>query len=164
MFHCYQVMIFVKLVQRSLYLIVISVRGVFPMDVLSCPDWESYSFNSAASLVSICCFSLWPGGLKVSALPFPLSFFSGNAMHSWCIWAFYSVRYFIYGQFQMAYVFSFVKMQYVLVQFDTRMFTDVFPLLLCMPFMMLIFGSFPFVESWSLIKYVICLPIVHPWF
>ena len=35
--------------------------------------------------------------------------------------------------------------------------------MLCMPFMMLILGSFPFVESSSLIKYAICPLMVCPW-
>ena len=50
--------------------IVISVRGVVPIEVSSCINWESYSFNNVVSLVSTCCFNLWWGGLKVSSSSF----------------------------------------------------------------------------------------------
>ena len=43
-----------------------------------------------------------------------------------------------------------------------KVFTDVFPFMLCMPFIMFILGSFPFVESCSLIKYDVCPLIVWP--
>ena len=42
------------------------------------------------------------------------------------------------------------------------MFTDVYPFMLCIPFMMFIFGSFPFVKSLLLMKYAICALIVCP--
>ena len=40
------------------------------MEVSSCANWESYSFNNSVSFVSICCFSLWQGALKMSGLTF----------------------------------------------------------------------------------------------
>ena len=50
--------------------IVISVRGVVPMEVSSCANCGSYSFSSSVGFVSIFCFSLWWGGLKMSGLTF----------------------------------------------------------------------------------------------
>ena len=35
--------------------------------------------------------------------------FCGNAMHCWCIWILCRFWYFLYGWFQMAYIFSFVE-------------------------------------------------------
>ena len=50
--------------------IVISVRGVVPMEVSSYANWELYSFSGSVSLVSTFCFSIWWGGLKVSSSTF----------------------------------------------------------------------------------------------
>ena len=62
-------MFVVKLVQVPVA-IVISVKGVVPMEVSSCANCESCSFSSSVSFVSIFYFSLWWGGLKVSGSTF----------------------------------------------------------------------------------------------
>ena len=41
---------------------VISVKGVVPMDVSSLANWEVYCFRSASSQGSIFGFILWQGG------------------------------------------------------------------------------------------------------
>ena len=51
-------------------LIVISVKGVVPMDVLSFANCKVYSFRSASSLDSMLGFSFWQGGWKVSGFHF----------------------------------------------------------------------------------------------
>ena len=47
-------------------LMVISMRGVVPMDISSLANWEAYSFRSASSLDSTLDLILWQSGLKVS--------------------------------------------------------------------------------------------------
>ena len=47
-------------------LMVISMRGVVPMDISSLANWEAYSFKSVSTLDSILGHSLWQCGLKVS--------------------------------------------------------------------------------------------------
>ena len=46
---------------------------------------------------------------KCPALPFLPSFFQSNTMHCWYIWICLRLWYFLYGWFQMSYIFSFVE-------------------------------------------------------
>ena len=133
------------------------------MDVSSCANWMSYSFNNAVSLASICCFSLWWGGLKVSSSTFSNVIFSvvmlcvvGASGLSVVLGISLMVgsRWPTYSPFWKWYVYW--------CSLHTRIFTNDFPLMLCTSLMMLIFGSFPFVESWLLTKYAICPLIVWP--
>ena len=77
-------------------------------------------------------FQLGQGGLKVSGFTFSNVIFSVIML---CV----------VGASELS---PLLKVICLLVKFDTRIFTDVFPLMMCMPFMMLIFRSFPFVKSY----------------
>ena len=142
---------------------IISVRGVVPMEVSSCANWESYYFNNAVSFASMCCFSLWRVGLKMSSstcsaiihcvVILCIVGVSGFAQECGFFLSSISPR---VGSRCPTYS-PLLNVIYILVSFDSRILTDVFPLLLWMPFIVFILGSFPFVELWLLMKYVICL-------
>ena len=148
-------MAFVILVQRFWYLL-------SPLSEVWFQWWfhlwqtELYSFNSSMSFVSIFCFSLWYGGLKVSSLPLICHYsFCGNTMHCWQFWIHWSLWYFI--------IFSFDECNVLIgVIWHENIHRYFFPVMLWMPLIMFMLGSFPFLESWSLMKYAICPLIVCP--
>ena len=100
-------MVFVILVQCFLYLLSFLLEVWFQWKS-HLVQTESYSFNNAVCPVSICCFSLWWGGLKVSSSTFSNVIFSVVML---CVVSAsgLSLRYFFHGWFQMAYIFSFVE-------------------------------------------------------
>ena len=93
--------------------VVISVRGVVPMDVSSLANWEAYCFRSASTLDSVFGLSLWWGGWKVSSCTCSAIIFWSDTICWVSIWLTLGMciicHTIFYGGFEASCVFSFVK-------------------------------------------------------
>ena len=146
----------------------IFVRGVVLMEVSSCVNWDVYSFNSASCLASVLGLSLLHGGSETSGSTCSDIIFLVVILFVVWVSAFAQKCKFLSSSMSSMVLSRcptyplLLNVMCLLLKFDTRMLTDVLPLMLWMQFTMFILGPFPFVDSWLLMKYAVCPVIEWP--
>ena len=131
------------------------------MEVSSLANCDVYSFKSASSMVSLFGLSLWCGGSKASGSTCSdIIFFVLTLLVVWssgflCEYKFFSLSVFSVVGSKCPTYSPMLNVTCLLLEFDTRILTDVLPFMLWIPFTMFMLVSFPFVDSWLLMKHAV---------